>query len=311
MLEHAREAQRQLHLRLAHAVAGEVALTAFGVAQRGGDRRLVELDHRLAARADLDERGERVRGKRPRNFVRLRLSARAGFAGTCQQREPGRVGCVVRERATRGGVARLAPLRAEGDARHHPQRVGRVVERAVALLGSEHRTREGFEAQIRRIGIRDGEQVLGVEVDGAREFAANPAAEKVALEIRVVRDDGAAAQLFAQALAHRVERRRARDHRVADASESLDRRRDRGFGRDQRRYGASLRCVRIEQQRSEFEDARARVVREPRRLEIDDRDRPDARKPRRQRRDVDGRCIDHERAFRRRCRPCTPCPGES
>ncbi len=55
VLEHAREAQRQLHLRLAHAIAGEVALAARGVAQRGGDRRLVELDERLAARADRDE----------------------------------------------------------------------------------------------------------------------------------------------------------------------------------------------------------------------------------------------------------------
>jgi hypothetical protein len=159
--------------------------------------------------------------------------------------------------------------------------------------------------------MRDGEEILRVEVEGARELAADPAPEEVTLEVGVVRDDRAPGEQRAQLPAHEVERRRCGSHRVADPGQAHDRGRDRGARIHERLDAAHGAGARIEQQRADLEDARARVAGQPGGLEVDHRDRPDPREPRRKRRDVEICDRYAQRFVRRRSRPCTADLGGS
>jgi hypothetical protein len=291
------EAQRQLHLRLAYAIAREVARAARDVAQRRRNRVLVECDRHLVARADCDERRDEL--------------VRVGRRCAAEQREPRRLGRVRRERRARGGESRAAGLRVGGEPRDHAQRVHRVRERPVPLGLAEERARERVEPEVGRIGVRDREEVLRVEVGRARELAADPAREEVPLELGVVRDDRAAEEQRAQPLAHLVEQWRVRDRCVRDAGEPLDGGRDQHAGIHERRDPVYDGSPGIGEEHADLDDARARLGREPGRLEVDDRDRPDAREPRAERRDVDGGDLERECAARRRSRPCSCDPGES
>ena len=91
---------------------------------------------------------------------------------------------VALERAAHHRVASLAPARAGRHERHHARGVERVRERAVALLAAEQHAGEGLEAQVRRVGVRDREQVLGVEVAQAAQLRRDEAGQEAAARTR-------------------------------------------------------------------------------------------------------------------------------
>ena len=106
-------------------------------------------------------------------------------------RKPGRIGRVRLERAARHRIASLAAARAGGRMRHHARGVERVGERAVLFLAAEQDAREGLEAQVRRVGVRDREQILRIDVALPAQLGGDAAREEMLLELRVVRDHDA------------------------------------------------------------------------------------------------------------------------
>jgi hypothetical protein len=220
------------------------------------------------------------------------------------------------QRAARRGVAALATARAASGAREHAQGVERVGEGPVALLARKHFAREGLEPQIRRIRVRDREEILRVEVGALAQLRGHEAREEVPLELGVVRDHGAARQRRGDGLGEVAYGRRVGHVRIAQPREPLH-----GARQSPRRSHQALeRGERIgagvEQHRAELEHLGARVHREPRRLEVDHGERPRGAQEVLERREVHAKVLgplasglQRSERTRRKSRPCTRGPG--
>jgi hypothetical protein len=286
---------RHLDLLFAHAVAGKVSGPAFRVGERRRDGVLLERDARLVARFDRDELG----GLFPRKY-------REPFA---EQPQPRGFGRVRLERAARRSEAALGRSRPRRHAREHARGVERIFERAMALLGAEQRAREGLEAQVRRVGVRDGQQVLGVEVGRAAERCVHVAREEVALELGVVRDDDPPGEVPRDAGHDLLEARRSQDIGVTESRESLDGTRQGPRRPHQTVVRRDARRTRIEKHQAELEDLSIGIAGKTGRLEIHDGDRSRRRQKGRQGPEVDAeidgvalfdpeRCVGARRRFR-------------
>ena len=120
-------------------------------------------------------------------------SSRAEQRSARNHREPGRV-------AARRPRARRAPPRSV--ARRGARAIAAcATTRAVSSASESARwrssppsstAREGLEAEVRRVRVRDRQQVLRVEVASAVQLRSDAARQEALLELRVVRDDHAA-----------------------------------------------------------------------------------------------------------------------
>jgi len=300
--EQAHEVASHPDLRLAHAVTGEVAGPARLVGERRGDRVLVERHGRLVARGDRDELRRR----------RLRRAERRAR----HQREPGGFRREALQRAACHRVATLAATRARCHVRHHARGVERVRERAVALLAAEQHAGEGLEAQVRRVGMRDREEILRVEVALATQLRSDETAEEALLELGVVRHDHAPFERGRDRLGELVDARRRGDVRVAEPRQTLDGARQWSLRPQQALERREPGLARVDQHRAELEDLGVRILREAGGLQVDEGERTQRRSESGQRVGIDPdlarkRMLDGERRqdARRRFRPCTRDPG--
>jgi hypothetical protein len=97
--------------------------------------------------------------------------------------------------------------------------------------------------------------------------------EEVPLEVRVVGDEGAAAERRGDRLRDRLDARGTGEVGGGEARQALDRARELAARLDQGRERREPRLARLEQHRAELDDLGARVAREARRLEVDDGER--------------------------------------
>ena len=257
----------------AHAIAREEAAPALVVGEHRGDRLLVERDGRFVALRNRDELRRQALAGRERRAV--------------HDREPGRIGRVALERAARHRIASLAAPRAGGGERHHARGVERVGERAVLLLAAEQHAREGLEAQVRRVGVRDREQILRVDVALPAQLGGDAAREEVLLELGVVRDHDAALEGRLDRLGELFDARRRLDVGVVEAREALHGARQRGLRPHQTLERRDARVAGIDEHGAELEDLGARVALEPGGLEVDERERAQRRREAGERFDLD------------------------
>jgi hypothetical protein len=188
----------------------------------------------------------------------------------------------------------------------------------VLLLPAQEIAGEGLEAQIGGVRMCDGQQILGIEVVRVGEVRRHEAGQEVALESGVVGHQCPARQSRCDGLGQLFQRRRPGHVRRSQTRQPLHRERQRAARTHQAtQRDESLRAG-LEQHDPELEDLRARVLRQPRRLEVHDGQGAGALQklleyvelhPDR----VGAELVTSERSedARRRSRPCTPCPGES
>ena len=180
----------------------------------------------------------------------------------------------------------------------------------MALFAPQHRAGEALESQVGRVGMRDREQVLGVEVAILLERRRNESRQEVALEAGVVGDHGVSGEGVGDRGRQRSDRRGPRDICVAESGQSLH-----GPGHGAHRVDEALErrqplAPGIDQDDPDLQDPGARVVREAGRLQVDDRQRAGRRDEVRERAEIDPpvaggafHCRERSVAVRRRCRP--------
>jgi hypothetical protein len=287
---------RHADLLLPNAVAGKVASPARRVGQRLRDRVFVEGHGRLRARGDRDERVVRLLDAQRRSVL--------------EQSQPRRFGGVALERAPGDPVPGLPPPRSDRRFGEYAQRVERVGQRAMALFSPQHRAGEALQSHVGRVGMRDREQVLGVEVAILLERRRHESRQEVALEAGVVGNHAATGEGVGDRGRQRFDRRGSRDVRSAESGQSLHGPGHGARGADEALERRQPLAPGIDQDDPDLEDLGARVVREAGRLQVDDRQRAGRRDEVRERAEIDPPvaggafgCRQRSVALRRRCRP--------
>lgn len=137
------------------------------------------------------------------------------------------------------------------------------------LLFLEEKPREGLEAQIERIGVGHRQQILGIDVARVEESAINKKPEEVALEGRVVGDQGATGEDARDLPGYVGDGGSVGEVGVGQAREPLDDNGEGTLGTHQAVDGANRGAAGIEQDDTDLDDLGVPVVHEPRRLEVD------------------------------------------
>jgi hypothetical protein len=157
----------------------------------------------------------------------------------------------------------------------------------VPLLAAQHAAGEGLEAQVGRIGMRDREQVLRVEVAQLFELGGDEAREEVALEVRVVGDDGAPREGLCDGPSERGDLRCAGYVGVGESRQALHGTRHRAARANQALESRQRGALGLDQHQPDLEDLGAGIARESGGLEVDDRQRAHRPDEVRQRAQVD------------------------
>ncbi len=143
-----------------------------------------------------------------------------------------------------GALRHNVPLRARAAAIVDPAHTRRRPRRrsAVALLATEQHPREGLESQIRRVGMSQREEVLGVEIARVAERAESTSRRReAALEVRLVGDSTRPASSSRIASRSWIMPRRRRDVLVDETGQPTDQRRNRPTRSHERRSHADRR----------------------------------------------------------------------
>jgi hypothetical protein len=142
-----------------------------------------------------------------------------------QDPEPGRLRRITVQRSARGQVSRFAQFGASSDPGEYSHRIEGVGQGPVLFLAVEQQAGKRCKSQIGRVGVSQGQDVLGVEKDRLLELLGDESLQEVTLEFCVVGDQYSPSQRFSDPVTNLAQFLGAPNIAVSDPGESLERRR--------------------------------------------------------------------------------------